>query len=87
MLDPKVIDEISSKVTANLPKGLQALQSDLQHNLRSTLGAALGKLNLVTREEFEIQQAVLARTRAKVDALERRIGELEKAVENRNNSA
>jgi len=87
MLDPKVIDEISSKVTANLPKGLQALQSDLQHNLRSTLGAALGKLNLVTREEFEIQQAVLARTRAKVDALERRIGELEKALENRNNSA
>jgi len=87
MLDPKVIDEISSKVTANLPKGLQALQSDLQHNLRSTLGAALGKLNLVTREEFEIQQAVLTRTRAKVDALERRIGELEKALENRNNSA
>ncbi|HHH13208.1 MAG TPA: accessory factor UbiK family protein [Thiolapillus brandeum] len=87
MLDPKVIDEISSKVTANLPKGLQALQSDLQHNLRSTLGAALGKLNLVTREEFEIQQAVLARTRAKVDVLERRVVELEKALENRNNSA
>ncbi len=86
MLDPKVIDEISSKVTANLPKGLQALQSDLQHNLRSTLGAALNKLNLVTREEFEIQQGVLARTRAKVDALERRVRELEKALESRDNS-
>ncbi len=86
MLDPKVIDEISSKVTANLPKGLQALQSDLQHNLRSTLGAALNKLNLVTREEFEIQQGVLARTRAKVDALERRVRELEKALESRDNN-
>ena len=87
MLDPKVIDEISSKVTANLPKGLQALQNDLQHNLRSTLGAALNKLNVVTREEFEIQQGVLARTRAKVDALERRVRELEKALETRDNNA
>jgi BMFP domain-containing protein YqiC len=81
MLDPKIIDEISSKVTANLPRGLQALQSDLQYNLRSTLGAALGKLNLVTREEFDIQQAVLARTRAKVEALEERVRKLEKQVQ------
>jgi len=86
MLDPKVIDEISSKVTANLPKGLQTLQKDLEHNLRSTLAAALEKLNLVTREEFEIQQAVLARTRAKVDALEGRVRALEKELENRENS-
>jgi BMFP domain-containing protein YqiC len=86
MLDPKIIDEISSKVTANLPKGLQALQNDLQHNLRSTLGAALNKMNLVTREEFEVQQAVLARTRAKVDALEQRVKELEKALEKQQNN-
>lgn len=81
MLDPKIIDEISSKMTANLPRGLQTLQDDLQHNLRSTLGAVLGKLNLVTREEFDIQQAVLARTRAKVDALETRVRDLEKQLE------
>ncbi len=86
MLDTKIIDEISSKVTANLPKGLQTLQSDLQHNLRSTLSATLGKLNLVSREEFEIQQGVLARTRAKVDALERRVRELETALEKEDNS-
>ncbi len=86
MLDPKVIDEISSKVAANLPRSLQALQNDLQYNLRSTIGAALNRLNLVTREEFEIQQAVLARTRAKVDALEKRVKELERALESRENS-
>ncbi len=85
MLDPKIIDDISSKVTANLPKGLQSLQSDLQYNLRSTLGAALSKLNLVTREEFDIQQAVLARTRAKVEALEERVKELEKQLQKNEN--
>ncbi len=87
MFDPKVIDEVSRKVMANLPNGLQALQSDLQYNLRSTLGAALNRLNLVTREEFEIQQAVLSRTRAKVEALERRVRSLEKALETRENTA
>ena len=86
MLDPKIIDDISARVTANLPRGLQSLQNDLQHNLRSTLGAALNKLNLVTREEFDIQQSVLARTRAKVDALETRVRELEKRLEKAQNN-
>jgi len=81
MFDPKIIDDISSKVAANLPRGLQALQEDLQHNLRSTLHAALGKLDLVSREEFDVQQAVLARTRAKVEALEARVKELEQKLE------
>ncbi len=80
MLDPKILDEITSKVTANLPRGLQALQNDLQYNLRSTLGAAFNKLDLVTREEFDIQQAVLARTRARVEALESRVRELERRL-------
>ena len=81
MIDPKILDDISSKVGNSLPRGLQALQSDLQHNLRSGLETALGKLNLVTREEFDIQQAVLMRTRAKVDALEKQITELEKQLQ------
>ncbi|WP_457667909.1 accessory factor UbiK family protein [Thiolapillus sp.] len=78
MIDPKILDDISSKVSSNLPKGLQAMQSDLQRNLKTGLEAALGKLNLVTREEFDVQQAVLMRTRAKVEALEKQLAELEK---------
>ena len=77
MLDPKLFDDFSRRVAGNLPPGLQALQDDLQRNLRNGIESALGKLNLVTREEFEIQQAVLLRTREKLKALETRVAELE----------
>jgi BMFP domain-containing protein YqiC len=77
MLDPKLFDDISRRVAENMPRGFQALQDDMQRNLRAGLESALGKLNLVTREEFEVQQAVLARTREKLKALEARIAELE----------
>ena len=83
MIDPKILDDISSRVSNSLPQGLQALQSDLQHNLRTGLESALSKLNLVTREECEVQQAVLRRTRTKVEALEKQVAELEKMLENR----
>ena len=83
MIDPKILDDISSRVSSSLPQGLQALQSDLQHNLRTGLESALSKLNLVTREEFDVQQAVLMRTRTKVEALEKQVAELEKILENR----
>ncbi len=83
MIDPKILDDISSKVSSTLPKGLQALQSDLQHNLRSSLETALSKLNLVTREEFDVQQAVLMRTRTKVEALEQQVAKLEEILKNK----
>jgi hypothetical protein len=80
-LDPKLIDDLSRRVADNLPRGFQTLQDDLQRNLRAGLEAALGRLNLVTREEFEIQQAVLQRTREKLKALEARVAALETAAE------
>ncbi len=77
MLDPKLFDDLSRRVAENLPRGLQNLQNDVQRNVRSTVEAALAKLNLVTREEFEIQQAVLLRTREKLKALEDRVAAME----------
>lgn len=77
VLDPKLFDDLSRRVADNMPRGLQSLQDDLQRNLRSALESALGKLNLVTREEFEVQQAVLLRTREKLKALEARVSALE----------
>lgn len=77
MLDPKFFDELSRRIAGGMPSGLQALQDDVQRNLRAGLESALGKLNLVTREEFEIQQAVLGRTREKLKLLEQRVAELE----------
>jgi BMFP domain-containing protein YqiC len=62
-----------------MPKGFQALQEDFERNARATLEAAIGRMNLVTREEFEVQQAVLLRTREKLKALEERVAALEAA--------
>ena len=77
MLDPKLFDDLSRRVAGNLPPGLQGLQEDLQRNLRSAMESALTRLNLVSREEFDVQQAVLLRTREKLRALEARVAALE----------
>jgi BMFP domain-containing protein YqiC len=79
MLDPKQLDDLARRMAANMPKGVQVLQEDLQRGFRSTIEAGLGKLDLVTREEFDVQAAVLARTRAKLEALQLRVAELEAA--------
>ena len=81
MFDPKILDDLSRRVSEGMPKGLQTLQDDFQRNLRAALEAALRQMNLVSRDEFEIQQAVLARSREKLDALEKRVAELERAHE------
>lgn len=77
MIDPKLFDDLAKRVAGNVPTGLQFLQDDLQKNLRSALEAALTHLDLVTREEFEIQQAVLMRTREKLERLEAQVAKME----------
>ena len=76
MLDPKLFDDLSRRVSEGMPRGFQSLQDDFERNLRAALEAALRKMNLVSRDEFEIQQAVLQRTRGKLEALEKRVSEL-----------
>lgn len=74
MLNPKLLDEMSARVSSLLaatPAG------DIEKNLRATLGGLFAKLDLVTREEFDVQREVLTRTRAKLEALEARVAELE----------
>lgn len=80
MLDPKHLDDLATRIAGSLPKGLQALQADIQRNLRAGMEAGLARLDLVTREEFDVQTAVLARTRAKLEALEARVAELERGT-------
>ena len=77
MIDPKLFDDLSKRMAESMPRGIQALQDDMQRNIRTGLESVLGKLQLVTREEFEVQQAVLARTREKLKALEARVAALE----------
>ncbi|RDH81813.1 MAG: hypothetical protein DIZ77_12575 [endosymbiont of Seepiophila jonesi] len=77
MLDPKLIDDLADRLSGSVPGGIQILQDDLKKNLRATLEAGLAKLDLVTREEFDVQSAVLIRTREKLDRLEAILRELE----------
>lgn len=80
MFDARQLDELSKKVLAALPTGVQEMQQDLEKNLHAALQGVFAKLDLVTREEFEVQSAVLLRTREKLTALEARVAELEKQL-------
>lgn len=80
MLDPKLFDDLAQRLNAAVPEGMRALQQDVDRNLRAAVQAALNRLDLVTREEFEVQSKVLARSRAQVDALNARIAQLEAQV-------
>jgi BMFP domain-containing protein YqiC len=73
----RIFEEAADAVAAAVPGGLGA---DMRANVEAALRAALGRLDLVTREELEVQEAVLRRTREKVQALERQVAELESKV-------
>ena len=77
-MDPKRFEEFTQRIKTALPPGLGALGQNTENVLRSALEAAIGRMNLVTREEFDIQAAVLRRTREKLTALEARLEALEK---------
>lgn len=77
MIDAKFIDDLAHRLSAAMPPGARNVKSDLEKNLRATVQAALSKLDLVTREEFDVQTKVLARTRAKLETLETAVTELE----------
>lgn len=78
MIDPKLLDDLARRIANGVPSGLGLLQEDLRRNLRSGLESALSRMDLITREEFDAQAAVLARTREKLERLERRVTELER---------
>jgi len=78
-MDPKFIDDLARRLASSVPESLAALRRDLESNFRSVLQAGLARLDLVTRTEFDVQASVLERTRRKVEELETRLAELEKA--------
>ena len=71
------IDEIARRLLDSVPPAFRNVQQDLEANFRSVLRSTLGKLDLVTREEFDTQLKVLERTRSKLEALEKKVEELE----------
>lgn len=80
MLDAKILDDIAKRLSGAMPETARTVQADLENNLRAATQAVFSKLDLVTREEFDVQSKVLARSRAKIEQLEKQVAELEKRL-------
>lgn len=80
MIDPKTLDALVARIAEGLPPGFTRVQEDLRNNLRAAVSAALARMELVSREEFDVQAAVLARTREKLTALEAKVAALESEI-------
>jgi len=77
VINPQNIEQVLDSLRRAVPGGLA---QEVEKNLRAALTAALAKLDLVTREELDVQAAVLARTRARLEELEKQVAELEKTL-------
>jgi hypothetical protein len=78
------IEMIISDITKILPEDLNVLKDDIEKNLRATLNATFSKMDLVTREEFDIQASLLSRTREKLEGLQKKLSVLEEQLEKNN---
>jgi len=77
MIDPKKIEQIARQVHESMPKGIREFGDDVEKKIRQVLQSQLTRLDLVSREEFDVQTQVLLRTREKIALLEQRLTELE----------
>lgn len=85
-LDPKILDDLAHKLADAVPAGLRDIKADVERNFRAVLQSVLGKLDLVTREEFDVQSAVLSHTRERLEELATRLKELESSLAGRHTS-
>ena len=79
-MDPLSVNEIAKRLLDSLPAAVRGAQADLENNFRTVLRSTLGKMDLVSRDEFDVQTKVLERTRARLALLEARLAELEQAA-------
>lgn len=81
MIDLKSIDDLARRLSDLIPADLKDARADMEQHFRATLQSGLSKLDLVTREEFDVQRAVLLRTREKLELLERIVAVLETRID------
>lgn len=77
MVDPKKLDDIAKKVSDAVPERLKTAKDEMSKQFKQVLQTQLGKLDLVSRDEFDTQTQVLLRTRQKLEELEKKLTELE----------
>ncbi|CAL1240678.1 accessory factor UbiK family protein [Candidatus Methylocalor cossyra] len=80
MFDTLPLADLAKRLAETLPADVRLLREDLEKNFQAILQASFARMNLVSREEFEVQRAVLARTRERLEQLESRLAELEQRV-------
>lgn len=80
MLDPKKLEDIAKQIQNNLPSGIKNMGEEAEKRIRTVLQAQLGKLDMVTREEFDVQTKVLLRTREKLNDMEAKLALLERKL-------
>lgn len=76
MFDPKSFDELTNKLFAALPTSLQNIENDIQQKFKEILQSTFTRMDLITREEFDVQCKVLARTREKLELLQQQVNDL-----------
>jgi BMFP domain-containing protein YqiC len=79
-MDSFRIDDIARRLFEGLPEAARTMRRDVESNFRAVLQSSLGKLDLTTREEFEVQSKVLERTRTRIEQLELRVAALEQRL-------
>lgn len=77
MLNPSQLESVAKKIADVIPQGLGGMPEGVQTQVKAILSSSFEKMDLVSREEFDIQKGVLAKTRAKLEALEKQVAELE----------
>lgn len=83
MLNPSQLESVAKKIAEIIPEGFGEVPSGMQSQVKSVLASAFDKMDLVTREEFDIQSGVLAKTRSKLEQLEKQVAELEKLLQDK----
>lgn len=81
MFEPSTLNDLARRLAGAVPGDLHLLKADMEKTFQAILQASFSRMNLVSREEFDVQRSVLARTREQLDALEARIAELERRSE------
>ena len=83
MLNPSQLESVAKKIAEIIPEGFGEVPAGMQSQVKTVLASAFDKMELVTREEFDIQSGVLAKTRSKLEQLEKQVAELEKLLQDK----
>ena len=80
MVNPSQLEQMAKKIVDIIPEGFAELPESMHSQVKAVLNSGLDKMDLVTREEFDVQTAVLAKTRAKLEQLEKTVADIEQQL-------